>query len=249
MMTAYRRPEAGGAESPLAAEHIAAAAQELGLQLCVQQAQQLSAYAQLLMRWNARVNLTALRAPEQILSHHLLDSLAIVPALMDLNVPSGARVLDVGSGAGLPGIVLAIMMPNWRLTLIDTVGKKAAFLTQVKLELGLEQVEVIHGRVQDVAARFDVIVSRAFSALDQFVHASYAQLAAGGVWAAMQGLAHGAKAGQMVGSPNTHPRDSGCARIDKVVKLRVPRLAAQRHLIVMRPWQDAQTAATREIGG
>lgn len=248
-MMAYRPPEPG-AESPLAAEHIAAAAQELGLHLRAGQAQQLSAYAQLLMRWNARINLTALRAPEQVLSHHLLDSLSIVPVLMDLNLPSAARVLDVGSGAGLPGMVLAIMLPNWRLTLVDTVGKKAAFLRQVKLDLGLEQVEVVHGRVQSLpAARFDLIVSRAFSALDQFVRASDEQLAAGGVWAAMQGLAQGAEVGQMVGSPNTHPRDRGCARIDKVVKLRVPRLAAQRHLIVMRPWQDAQTAATRDISG
>lgn len=232
------------AESLLCAGRIAEAAQALDLCVSAEQARQLARYAQLLMRWNASFNLTALRSPEQILSHHLLDSLAILPALRALNLPSGLRVLDVGSGAGLPGMVLAIMARDWRLTLVDTVGKKTAFLTQVKLELGLNNVEIIHGRVQSIApASFDLIVSRAFSALDEFVRASAAQLAPGGQWAAMQGLADEAQPGQMVGwigGEGTHPRERACARIAKIVKLRVPRLEAQRHLIIMRPCSDAQ---------
>lgn len=214
----------------LSPEVISEAAQELALSLSLIQAQQLAQYAQLLLRWNTTYNITAVAQPEQVLTHHLLDSLAIVSTLQRLQVAKSAiQVLDVGSGAGLPGIPLAVLLPEWRFNLIDTVGKKTAFLTQAKVELGLKHLEVIHGRVETLHAQnCDLIVSRAFASLNDFTQLSRGALKADGAWVAMKGAYNE--------SENTSLREG--VYIDEVVKLRVPRLAAERHLIVLRARAD-----------
>ena len=208
---------------------IRSAAAELELSLAPAQAEQLAAFAQMLLRWNATYNLTAIDEPHGVLTHHLLDSISIVPTLTRLRPGGAAHVLDVGSGGGLPGIPLAIVLPGWHFTLIDKVGKKAAFLTQAKVELQLTNVETIHARVETLNSPvFDVIVSRAFSSLGDFVRMSLAALAPGGVWVAMKGV-------EAIDAGQNLPAD---VRIDEIVKLRVPRLAAERHLVVLRANQD-----------
>ena len=139
---------------------------EMGLDVSPEQQTRLMAYLQLMHKWNAVYNLTSLRDPMQMVTHHLLDSLAAVPAFKDAR-----NVLDVGAGGGLPGIVLAITRPDMKVAMIDTVHKKTAFLTQVKAELALSNVTVHTMKVQDLAVgeKFDVITSRAFADLSDFV--------------------------------------------------------------------------------
>lgn len=201
----------------------------LDLTLSAAQAETLAAFAQLLLRWNATHNLTAIDQPRQVLTHHLLDCLAIVPTLRRLRPTGVARVLDVGSGGGLPGIALAVALPEWRFTLIDAVGKKTAFLTQAKVELELHNVEVVHGRVETLRSpEFDLIVSRAFASLADFVGLSRAALAPQGTWVAMRGA-------EAIRGSEKLPDE---VRIDEVVKLRVPHLGAVRHLVVLRVIAD-----------
>ena len=190
------------------------------MRLDVSPAQQdkLMNYLALMFKWNAVYNLTSLRDPMQMVTHHLLDSLAAVPAF------AGAQnVLDVGSGGGLPGIVLAIVRPDMKVSMIDTVHKKTAFLTQVKAELGLANVTVYTARVEQlqVSDKFDVITSRAFADLSDFVNWSSHLLADGGRYIALKGVA---------------PRDEQERlpaewKVDKVEPLDVPRLGAERHLV------------------
>jgi 16S rRNA (guanine527-N7)-methyltransferase len=175
-------------------------------------------YLALMFKWNAVYNLTSLRDPMQMVTHHLLDSLAAVPAF------AGAQnILDVGSGGGLPGIVLAIVRPDMKVSMIDTVHKKTAFLTQVKAELGLANVTVYTARVEQlqVSDKFDVITSRAFADLSDFVNWSSHLLVDGGRYIALKGVA---------------PRDEQERlpaewKVDKVEPLDVPRLGAERHLV------------------
>lgn len=142
----------------------------------------LLAYIDLLAKWNQAFNLTAVRDPRQMVARHLLDSLAILPWLR------GPRILDVGTGAGLPGIPLAIARPQWRFTLLDSNGKKTRFVHQAGLNLGLENVEVRQARVEALhdPLGFDSITSRAFAALAEFVGVSRHLLAPGGCWLAMK---------------------------------------------------------------
>ncbi len=185
MARANLRPEA---DSPLAPAAVLAGAAGLGVDLSGSQADQLVRFAALLVRWNAVHNLTAISSPASILSHHLLDSLAILPSMSSIFGEKQCRVLDVGSGGGLPGIPLAIARPHWQVTVVDKVEKKVAFLTQAKVELGLSNLDCLHARVEDVKAPpFDLIVSRAFSSLEDFVRVSAHLLAPGGWWAAMKG--------------------------------------------------------------
>ncbi|HVL77369.1 MAG TPA: 16S rRNA (guanine(527)-N(7))-methyltransferase RsmG, partial [Noviherbaspirillum sp.] len=166
-------------------ERLRAGVDALQLQLDDGQIGKLIDYLGLLAKWNAVYNLTAVRDPAQMVVQHLLDSLAAVPAF------AGAHnVLDVGAGGGLPGIVLAIARPEMQLTLVDTVHKKTAFLTQVKAELGLANVSVHHARVEQmqVAQKFDVITSRAFAELNDFVTWSGHLLADGGCFIALKGV-------------------------------------------------------------
>ena len=191
---------------------------EMGLDVSARQQEQLMDYLTLMFKWNAVYNLTSLRDPVQMVTHHLLDSLAEVPAFMD-----AVNVLDVGAGGGLPGIVLAIMIPNMKVSMIDTVHKKTAFLNQVKAELGLTNVSVYTMQVQQLAVsdKFDVITSRAFADLSDFVNWSSHLLAEQGRYIALKGTA---------------PRDEQervpqAWRVTKVEPLQVPRLGAERHLV------------------
>lgn len=191
---------------------------ELQLDLSSAQQGQLMDYLTLLAKWNKVYNLTSLRDPAQMVTHHLLDSLAAVPAFA-----SAKNVLDVGAGGGLPGIVLAIARPDMQVSLVDTVHKKTAFLTQVKAELGLANVTVYTGRVEQlqVPELFDVITSRAFADLSDFVNWSGQLLAAGGRFIALKGVA---------------PQDEQQRlpiewKVSQLRPLQVPRLGAERHLV------------------
>ncbi|MAK55043.1 MAG: 16S rRNA (guanine(527)-N(7))-methyltransferase RsmG [Pusillimonas sp.] len=172
---------------------ITAAAQKLGLTLSNVQLQQLNDYVLLLLKWNRTYNLTALRAPEQVLIHHIFDSLAIVPPLLkhlDTN-NSGlpGRIVDVGSGGGLPGIVLAICFPAWQIYCVDAVEKKAAFVRQARGALKLQNLHACHGRIEQLENfNADIIVSRAFASLQDFVELSSKHLKPGGTFVAMKGI-------------------------------------------------------------
>lgn len=145
----------------------------------------LEAYLALLAKWNRTYNLTAIREPERMVTHHALDSLAVVPRLPQRK---GIAVLDVGSGGGLPGIVVAILEPAWDVTCVDAVAKKAAFLRQCAGTLRLPNLHVEHARVEQLrAAAFDVVTARAFASLADLVRLTAQLLAPGGVWVAMKG--------------------------------------------------------------
>jgi 16S rRNA (guanine527-N7)-methyltransferase len=200
--------------SAVLAEGIAA------MQLDVSPAQQekLMDYLALMFKWNAVYNLTSLRDPMQMVTHHLLDSLAAVPAFAHAR-----NVLDVGSGGGLPGIVLAIVRPDMKVSMIDTVHKKTAFLTQVKAELELANVTVYTARVEQlqVSDKFDVITSRAFADLSDFVNWSCHLLADGGRYIALKGVAPKDEQERL-------PADWVVTGLEP---LQVPRLGAERHLV------------------
>lgn len=176
-------------------------------------------YLELLAEWNVAYNLTAVRDPAAMVARHVLDSLVVVPYL------GGERVLDVGTGAGLPGIPLAIACPQRRFTLLDSNGKKTRFVTHAALTLGLANVEVVKSRVEDYRppAPFDTVISRAFAALADFAAAAGRHLAPGGRLLAMKGA---------------WPQDEMAAlpadwRVSAVHPLAVPGLDAQRHLVVL----------------
>jgi 16S rRNA (guanine527-N7)-methyltransferase len=198
----------------------------MGVALSAEQARQLAEYSRLLVRWNAVHNLTAIRSAKAIESHHLLDSLAVVPLLRALAGKPNARLLDVGSGGGLPGIPIAVACEGLQVTLLDALKKRCAFLTQVRLELRLANVEVVHARVEQwQAAPFDLIVSRAFSSLPDFVRLTHHLLCAEGAWLAMKGPAVERE------EINLPP---GVA-ISDIVRVDVPGLNETRNLVVLRP--------------
>ena len=190
----------------------------LRLDVSPAQREKLVDYLALMFKWNAVYNLTSLRDPMQMVTHHLLDSLAAVPAFAQAH-----NVLDVGSGGGLPGIVLAIVRPDMKVSMIDTVHKKTAFLTQVKAELGLVNVTVYTARVEQlqVSDKFDVITSRAFADLSDFVNWSSHLLADGGCYIALKGVA----------PKEEQERLPAEWRVTRVEPLQVPRLGAERHLV------------------
>lgn len=192
----------------------------LGLALPRTARDRLIAYAGLLAKWNKVYNLTAIRDPEQIVTHHLLDSLAVVPHLGAIG-----RIADVGSGGGLPGIVLAIACPQLWVSSIEAVGKKASFQQQVRIELGLENFSVMAERVESVRPDlpFDAVISRAFSSLSDFAGLTRHLLRDGGQWLAMKGV---------------YPDDEIAAlpqglRVVAGIPLDVPGLKAERNLIVL----------------
>ncbi|MDM0111690.1 16S rRNA (guanine(527)-N(7))-methyltransferase RsmG [Variovorax sp. J22R133] len=161
-------------------------AEALGLALTDDQCAKLLAYGELILKWNKVYNLTALRDPELVLSHHLLDSLSII-APLQRERPAAIRLLDVGSGAGLPGAVIAIMRPDIAVSCVDAVAKKAAFIRQVAAELGLTNLNGMHSRVEAIGGTYDVISSRAFASLQDFFNLSSHLMLADGVWMAMKG--------------------------------------------------------------
>ena len=187
-------------------------------------------YLDLLARWNKVYNLTALRDPGQMWSHHLLDSLAVVGPLERHAAGAPLKIVDVGSGGGLPAAVLAIVRPDWRVVSVDAVAKKAGFVRQVALELKLANLEACHSRIENLAAaQADVVISRAFASLADFVDLSRSHLNAGGVWVAMKGK-----------RPQDE-LDAVAGRVDvfHVEPLDVPELDAERHLIWMKPVESA----------
>jgi 16S rRNA (guanine527-N7)-methyltransferase len=191
---------------------------DLSLDLEEKQHEQLLDYLALLFKWNSVYNLTSVRDPMQMVTHHLLDSLAAVPAFAGAN-----NVLDVGAGGGLPGIVLAIARPRMSVSLIDTVHKKTAFLKQVKAELELANVTVHTAKVQElqVQQKFDVITSRAFADLSDFVNWSGQLLAEGGKFIALKGTA----------PPSEQERLPATWKVSELRPLQVPGLQAERHLV------------------
>ena len=197
---------------------------ELHVSLSDAQVQGLLDYQNLIGKWNKVYNLTAVRDPAEMLTHHLLDSLAAVAPLQKylqgrgLSAPS---LLDVGSGAGLPGVVLAICCPGLAVTCVDTVGKKAAFIKHVALALGLPNLSGLHARVETITQPFDVICSRAFASLADFAGWSQGALAPGGVWMALKGK-HPAEELAML------PPDVAVFHVEP---LAVPGLAAERCII------------------
>ena len=194
-------------------------------------AARLQGYLDLLARWNRVYNLTALRDPAQMRSHHLDDSLSIVGPLERHAQGRPLMILDVGSGGGLPGVVLAIAHPDWTVTCVDAVAKKAGFVQQVALELGLPNLRSVHARVEQMPpASADVVVSRAFASLPDFCAWTRRHLAGQGVWLAMKGR---------------HPAEEIAAlpaevQVFHVEPLQVPGLDAERCAIWLRP--TAQSA-------
>ena len=180
------RGHAVAARAPARSSQLDQLLEALKLQATPQQREQLLAYLDLLERWNRVYNLTAVREPQHMLTRHLADCLALLPALA---AQAPRRLLDVGSGGGLPGLVLAIMRPDMHVTLNDAVQKKCAFMQQAAAELRLQNVDVEHGRVEQLECpAFDCITSRAFSDLATLVKLTAPLLAAKGQWAAMKGI-------------------------------------------------------------
>ena len=201
---------------------------ELGLELNDEQVAKLLSYLDWVAKWNKVYNLTALRDPAQMLTHHLLDSLAAVAPLrrqlaaMGLEKP---RLLDVGSGAGLPGAVFAIVCPELDVSCVDTVAKKALFIQQIAAALRLPNLHGLHARVENLKQQWDVVSSRAFASLADFTNWSRQALAEQGVWLAMKGK---------------HPADEIVAlapelELFHVEQLQVPGLDAERCIVWVRP--------------
>lgn len=190
----------------------------LGLDLPNPAPEKLLAYRDLLLKWNKTYNLTALRDPEQAISHHLLDSLAVLPWI------ESGNLLDVGSGGGLPGIPLAIARPDLQVTMVDAVQKKATFLQQAAIELELPNARALHARVETLTGHYGQITSRAFSDLGEFTRLTRHLLAPGGRWLAMKGVR---PEEEMATLPEG-------IRIDAIEPLSVPGLDAERHLIILK---------------
>jgi 16S rRNA (guanine527-N7)-methyltransferase len=163
-------------------------ARQLGCPISPDQLDSLLAYLELLAKWNKVYNLTAVRDPPRMLTHHLLDCVSVIVPLKSRLGPRNACLLDVGSGGGLPGVVIATLLPNVHVTCVDAVGKKASFIRQAAGELALPNLQSVHGRVEDIApSPSDVITSRALSPVAEFVACSARHLLPEGVWLAMKG--------------------------------------------------------------
>lgn len=220
-MTVSRTPatQGGNELATLLADGIA----QLGLSISAEQQARLLDFQALLAKWNAALQMTSIRDPRQMVVKHLLDSLSILPRLDREQI---SRVLDVGSGGGLPGVVLAIVRPDWQVTVNDIVHKKTAFLTQARATFKLTNLTVVTGRVEslvvgkEVPAPFDAIVSRAFAELMDFVTLGHKLLAADGSFWAMKGVA----------AESELALPPGYALVERL-PLQVPFLDAERHLL------------------
>lgn len=208
---------------------LAAAAQTLTLILSDEQLDRLMAYLGLLAKWNKVYNLTAVREPEAMLTQHLVDSLSLLPPLRRHAAGAPLRLMDVGSGGGLPGVVIAICEPTIDVTCVDAVGKKAFFISQVAAELGLPNLHGAHSRVEQLkTAPFDVITSRAFASLADFTSWTRMHLKPGAVWAAMKGQHPTEELAEL--AQRTPDLD-----VFHVEQLAVPGLDAQRCVLWIRP--------------
>ena len=201
-------------------QQLAEGLRTLGIELSAEVRAQLLAYAAFLEKWNRTYSLTALRDPKRAVSHHLLDSLAILPYV------AGPNLLDVGSGGGQPGIPLAIARPELAVTLADSNSKKTAFLQQAAIELGLKNVQVVTARVETFAppVKFAAITSRAFAELADFVGLTRHLLAPGGEWLAMKGQRPDEEMNKLPGG----------VAVTAVHRLDVPGVDGERHLVVIR---------------
>ena len=211
------------------AEGLREGARALALDLPEETQRQLLAYMALIQKWTRVYNLTAVRDPQEMLTHHLLDSLAAVMPLLRHTAGQPIRLLDVGSGGGLPGVVLAICRPEVQVTCVDTVGKKAAFIQQVAATLRLPNLRGLHARVETVQDKYDVVCSRAFASLADFTQWSEAALAEGGVWMAMKGKMPTDEIAQL--PPETE--------LFHVEHLTVPGLDAERCMLWLRPHRQS----------
>lgn len=207
---------------------LATGLEQMGLQLTQQQQQKLLEYVALIYKWNQVHNLTAVRDPLEMVTLHILDSLSLLPFLNGPFV-DGKRLLDVGAGAGLPSIPLAICLPELQVTAIDAVQKKVSFMRQAKAQLGLNNFQVIHGRIEqqkvpskDMPEKFELITSRAFSEIGLFVKLTKHLLAEGGQWLAMKGVIP------------QHEFEKSGIRPTEIKVLKVAGLDAERHLIVLK---------------
>lgn len=201
------------------AEQLDAGLGDLGLTLPANARRQMETYLAVLQKWNRVYNLTAVRDAGQMVSHHLLDSLAALPYVQ------GGRVVDVGSGGGFPGVPFAIARPDWRFTLVDSNHKKCTFLRQAVIELSLANVEVAAARVEQYrpAAAFDTVVSRAFSDIPEFLKVAGHLAAPHGILIAMKGVYPNEELAQMPAGFTTR----------EVIRLQVPGLQATRHLVLL----------------
>jgi 16S rRNA (guanine527-N7)-methyltransferase len=198
---------------------------KLGLELAESQIRQLLDYLDLIRKWGRVYNLTAVLEPAQMLTHHLLDSLAVVPPLRRQTGGQPLSLLDVGSGAGLPGVVIAICCPEIRVDCVDTVAKKAAFIQQAAAALKLGNLRGLHARVESLKGPYQVVASRAFASLADFTSWSRAALEEEGIWMALKGK---------------HPADEMAAlpaevEVFHVEQLAVPGLEAERCIVWMKP--------------
>ena len=221
-------------------EKLSSAANSLGLRLSDDQAAKLLVYLALIQKWNKVYNLTAIRDPAEMLTHHLLDSLAIIAPLRirlaglayeqdgdndAASEPHLYRLLDVGAGAGLPGVVVAICCPDIHVTCVDAVAKKMAFVQQVATELKLSNLKALHARVETLTQKYDIITSRAFATLLDFVTGSRAALKAdSGIWLAMKAKDTSAEVAEL-------PADVVVFHVEQLV---VPSLDAERCIVWMR---------------
>lgn len=206
------------------AGRLGAAAEALGLELTDGQFEQLLSYLELIAKWNKVYNLTAVRDPEEMLVQHLFDSLAVVGPLRRHTAGRPVRLLDVGSGAGLPGVVIAICCPEVQMECVDTVGKKAAFVQQAAAQLRLPNLRGLHDRVENLKGPYDIICARAFASLPDLVSWSGAALAEQGAWLAMKGKQPEAEIAEL----------PPAAEVFHVEQLSVPELAAERCIVWMR---------------
>jgi 16S rRNA (guanine527-N7)-methyltransferase len=217
-----------------------ALAPRLGLTLPVSDRDRLLAYMAMIQRWTKVYNLTAVRDTDEMFTHHLLDCLAVVAPLRrgTAGAAQGTlRVLDVGSGAGLPGVILAMLNPSWMITCVDAVAKKAAFIRQAAAELALPNLQGVHGRVEAPTTfrtpEFDLITSRAFASIHDFTALTRHLLAPQGQWAAM-------KANLSVEERAAVPADVSMFHVEQ---LEVPDLNENRCLVWLKPLDDADQAA------
>lgn len=197
--------------------------EQLGLSVSSETQIRLLDYLNLLVKWNKVYNLTAIRDPGQMVIHHLLDSLAVMPYM------KSGKWLDVGSGAGLPGLVVAIAQPDWSITLLDSNSKKTGFMQQAVIEMNLTNVQVCCTRVEEfrTAVKFDGIISRAFTELGDFLRITRHLIADNGRWLAMKGLPEQELAGVK----------ADC-KIENVIPLSVPGLKAARCLVIAIPLKE-----------
>lgn len=190
---------------------------EMGLSIAEDKTTKLLAYLELLHKWNKTYNLTAIREKSEMIHHHLLDSLAVLPYLW------AGKWLDVGCGGGMPGLILAIMQPDWEFTLLDSNSKKTSFVQQVVIELELKNVSVYCGRVEgwEPNCKFDGIISRAFAELGDFLKLTNHLISENGRWAAMKGQPES----ELMVMPDLY-------EVDRVISLKVPGLHAARSLVI-----------------